>query len=138
MKIPRLRILILGLLATSLALAAAAGCSKSNVVSVSGKALRKDGTPVRGAQVIARSDESGKTVNGQTDANGHYDLGTEKAGDGVPPGNYYVVVIEDLGDEHARRPATIANKYSKPSTSGLKFTVQAAEKTVFDMSLDPK
>ena len=117
---------------------ATVGCSKSNVASVGGKVLRKDETPVSGVRVIARSDETGKTVNGQTDASGRYELGTEKAGDGVPPGDYYVIVVEDLGEERARRAPTIATKYAKPSTSGLKFTVRAGEKTVFDMSLDPK
>ncbi len=77
-------------------------------------------------------------ANGQTDASGHYELGTEKVGDGVPPGDYYVIVLEDLGDERVRRPATIVTKYAKPSTSGLKMSVTAGEKKAFDMSLDPK
>ena len=88
--------------------------------------------------MIARSEDTGKTANGQTDANGHYKLGTEKAGDGTPPGDYYVIVLEDLGDENNKRLPTIAVKYAKPSTSGLKFSVRAGEKTVFDMTLDPK
>jgi hypothetical protein len=114
------------------------GCGRSNVATVNGTVLRKDKTPVSGARVIARSEETGKSANGQTDANGLYKLGTEKMGDGIPPGDYYVIVLEDLGDEHTRRPSTVAAKYAKPSTSGLKLSVRAGEKTVFDMSLDPK
>jgi hypothetical protein len=137
MRLQRLRLLLVSLLAASLS-SATLGCSRSNVARVSGTVLRKDGTPVSGVRVIARSDETGKMGNGQTDGDGHYELGTEKMGDGIPPGDYSVIVVEDLGDEHTRRPATIATKYAKPSTSGLKVSVRAGEKTVLDMSLDPK
>ena len=69
---------------------------------------------------------------------GHYGLGIVAVGDGIAPGNYNVIVVEDRGDEINPRPATIASKYSKPATSGLKFSVQAGEKKTFDMTLDPK
>ena len=114
------------------------GCGKADVGKVTGTVNRIDGTPVIGARVIGRSGETGKSANGQTDAKGSYELGTGEVGDGVAPGNYYVIVLEDRGDEINPRPATIAPKYSKPATSGLKFSVQAGEKKAFDMTLDPK
>jgi hypothetical protein len=114
------------------------GCGKAGVASVSGTVVHQDGTPVVGARIIARSSESGKSANGETDANGHYELSRVVSDDGVLPGEYYVIVMEDRGDENQRRPATIAAKYTKPATSGLKFSVQPGEKTTFDMKLDPR
>jgi len=125
---------LIGLVAASLA-SATFGCS-GNVARVSGTVLRKDGSPVSGARVIARSEGTGKTANAETDSSGHYALGIEKMGDGVPPGDYYVIVLEDLGEEHTQRPPTIAAKYAKPSMSGLRFSVKAGEKSTFDMSLE--
>jgi len=114
------------------------GCGKATVAKVTGTVSRKDGTPVVGARVIGRSDETGKSGNGQTNAEGRYEIGTLEVGDGIAPGNYNVIVLEDRGDEINPRPATIAAKYSKPAMSGLKFSVQAGEKKTFDMTLDPK
>lgn len=116
----------------------AIGCGKSDVGKVSGTISRKDGTPVVGARVIGRSDETGKSANGQTNAEGHYEFGILSVGDGIAPGSYNVMVVEDRGDEINPRPATIASKYSKLATSGLKFSVQAGEKKIFDITLDPK
>ena len=114
------------------------GCGKATVAKVAGTVSRKDGTPEIGARVIARSDETGKSSNGQSNSEGRYEIGTLEVGDGVAPGNYNVIVLEDRGDEINPRPATIAAEYSKPATSGLKFSVQAGEKKTFDMKLDPK
>jgi hypothetical protein len=103
-----------------------------------GTVLRRDGTPVVGARIIARCEENGKTANGQTAADGHYELGAANMGDCIAAGNYYVIVVEDVDDERNSHPPTIAAKYSKSATSGLKFSVGAGEKTVFDIKLDPK
>jgi hypothetical protein len=114
------------------------GCGKAGIARVTGTVLHRDGTPVVGARIIARCEENGKTANGQTGIDGHYELGTASVGDGIAAGDYYVIVVEDLGDEHNSRPPTIAAKYSKSATSGLKFSVGAGEKSVFDIKLDPK
>jgi Carboxypeptidase regulatory-like domain len=114
------------------------GCGKTTVAKVSGTVSRKDGSHLVGARVIARSDETGKSANGLTNAQGEYELGTLEVGDGVAPGDYYVIVLEERGDEINPRPATIAAKYSKAATSGFKFSVQAGEKKTFDMTLDAK
>jgi hypothetical protein len=114
------------------------GCGKSGVASVSGTVLHQDGSPVIGARVIARSNETGKTANGETDSAGHYELGAMNAADGIAAGEYYLIVVENLGDENQRRPATISTKYAKSATSGLKFSVQTGEKKTFDMKLDAK
>src|ERR1700754_1160460 len=98
------------------------GCGKSGEASVSGTVLHQDGSPVTGAKVIARSSETGKTANGETDSAGHYELGSMNAADGIAAGEYYVIVVENLGDENQRRPATISTRYAKSATSGLKFS----------------
>src|SRR5262245_38782158 len=100
-----------GILLTTLsvcALTSTIGCSKSDVAKVTGTVSRNDGKPVVGARVIVRSKNTGKSASGQTDADGRYELGVANAGDGIPPGDYHAVVIEDLGDENNRHPPTIA------------------------------
>jgi hypothetical protein len=112
------------------------GCGGSDRAMVSGTLLYQDGAPLVGARVIARSNETGKSAYGQTNASGYYELGGSTQGDGIPPGEYYVVVTEDLGDENNRRPPTIHNKYRNPATSGLSLNVKAGEKVVLDAKLD--
>lgn len=85
---------------------------------------------------MARSNETGKSAYGQTNASGYFELGGEQQGDGIPPGEYNVTIVEDLGDEDNRRPRTISSKYRNPATSGLSLTVTAGEKAVLDAKLD--
>jgi hypothetical protein len=117
-------------------LAVFTGCGGADKAAVSGTLLHQDGTPVIGARVLARSNETGKSAYGQTNASGYYELGGSEPGDGIPPGEYYVTIVEDLGDEDNRRPPTISNKYRNPATSGLSLTVMAGEHVVLDAKLD--
>jgi hypothetical protein len=114
-----------------------AGCGEADTARVTGTVLRQDGTPVAGARVIARSDETGQTVYGQTDTNGHFELSTAQVGAGVPPASYTMTIAEDPGDREQRRAATIAAKYSNHSRSGLNFRVAAGERKRLDLRLDP-
>ena len=118
-------------------LPAVAGCGDTNKASVSGTVVRKDGSPLVGARVVARSKETGTSGTGLTDQQGKYELGTSEIGDGIPPGNYYVIVIEDLGDPDNPQRPRISTKYMRPSASGLQLGVQAGENMAFDMTLDP-
>ncbi len=122
----------------SLVLSFVIGCGSSDRGYVVGTIVHRDGTPLVGARVIARSATSGKSANGQTDGEGKFELGTNQTGDGVAPGDYYVVVLEDRGIENNRLPPTISDKYGGGSTSGLKFSVNAGEKAKLDWKLDPK
>jgi hypothetical protein len=119
-----------------LAISTLAGCGGSDRAAVSGTLLQQDGTPLVGARVIARSNETGKSAYGQTNGQGYFELGGESAGDGIPPGDYYVTVVEDIGDENNPRPQTISSKYRNPSTSGLTLSVKAGQKAVLDAKLD--
>jgi len=113
-----------------------AGCQSSDKVSVSGRVVRHDGTPLKGATVIARSDETSKWAKGITDTDGHYELGAAVAGDGIPPGIYHVTIMENLGFSGLNKP-TVPAKYVSPNTSKLQLTVPKGKKFVFDITLDP-
>ena len=90
-----------------------------------------------GAKVTFRSPGTGKTAIGYTSADGYYELGAAKPGEGLLPDGYYVTVFEDRGPEEAMKPPTVNVKYTLPGDSGLKFKVTADGDSVYDMVLDP-
>jgi hypothetical protein len=111
------------------------GCSSSDRSRVSGQIVRHDGSPVGGALVTARSNETGKWASGTTNVEGRFELRVADAAEGLEPGNYYVTVAEDLG-ESGQRPRTIPARYEKPSASGLQLTVKAGEDATLDIKLE--
>ena len=113
----------------------AAGCGESHA-TVHGTLKRADGTPLKGARVICRSPETGVTASGRTDANGHYELGVLQPGDGVPAGEYYVVIAENLGAIDNPRPRTINGKYQSASHSGLKLELNPGETREYSLTLE--
>jgi hypothetical protein len=113
-----------------------AGCGGDDRASVSGTLQRRDGTPVVGARVIARSHETGKSAYGQTNGEGYFELGVKEEGDGISPGDYYVTIVEDLGDQRNPLPRTISDKYRNPAKSGLSLSVKAGEESILDAKLD--
>lgn len=118
---------------------AAAGCGNSQT-SVVGQALRSDGTPLVGATVTARSEDTGKWASGITDENGRFELSPPGKADRLPPGTYYVTIAEAANpgfDADQQPPRTIPQKYEMPNTSGLQVEVAAGEPTVLDVKLDP-
>jgi hypothetical protein len=117
----------------------AVGCGGSQTSHVSGQVLRHDGTPLVGATVTARSNETGKWASGITDEEGRYRLQSPNNESGLPPGDYYVTIAEASHpgfDADQQPPRTIPQKYEMPS-SGLELAVKAGEPTVFDVRLDP-
>jgi hypothetical protein len=111
---------------------ATAGCGGSDHGRVSGTLVRKDGAPIVGARVVANSSETGKTAYATTDANGQF-----KISEGLLPGNYIVVVLEDLGDPDRPQRPSIAAKYRDASRSGIGISVTAGDTTELDLTLDP-
>ncbi|MBA4105261.1 MAG: hypothetical protein C0485_05850 [Pirellula sp.] len=111
------------------------GCSSSDIATVSGQVVRHDGAPVVGAQLTARSAESGKWASGMTDQNGQYSLSQAANERGVAPGSYDVIIVEDRGDVDGPRVRTIPRKYGDAATSGLTFSAQAGQAIVFDVKL---
>ena len=114
------------------------GCGGSGNARVSGRVVRKDGTPLVGARVLARCEDTKKSAYGTTDADGKYDLNLAQLGDGVEPGKYTISIVENRGGFDSRAPATIAAKYSDGQTSGLAFEASAGAKVDLEIKLDPK
>ncbi|WP_425397316.1 carboxypeptidase-like regulatory domain-containing protein [Aeoliella sp.] len=109
------------------------GCSDRAYVQ--GRVTRTDGSPVVKARVIARSADTGTSAHGLTDESGDYALGVMEKGDGLPPGEYTVVIVEDLGEFESPKPATVHPNYRHPTTSGLSLTLEPREKRAFDLEL---
>jgi hypothetical protein len=114
------------------------GCARqADRAYVTGTLQTRDGTPLRGASVIATSPETGKSAQGRTDQDGNFELGMTEKGDGLAVGNYNVGIVEDRGDPDNRRPPTIAAKYGDPAKSGITLTVTAGESKELNLKLDP-
>jgi hypothetical protein len=130
----RLRVLVplLALLAT--------GCA-SGRYPVSGRVTYEDGTPVREGTVIGETTVDGKVVGvqGNIESDGSFTWGSDRPGDGAPPGTYKVLVMpRALGDlelAEGKRPA-VAGKYTKFETSGHTVEVKA-ERNVFNVTVSP-
>lgn len=112
------------------------GCGRSDNAKVTGKLLRRDGTPVVNAKVIARSKETGKSASASTNDEGDFAIGAVDQGNGLPPGDYAVVIVEDRGDPDHRRRPTIAAKYRDPDKSGVSVSVKPGENKKLDLTLD--
>lgn len=114
-----------------------AGCGSSDHGRVTGTLLRYDGAPLIGARVIAKSNDTGKSVTGVTDEEGRFELSAGDTRIGIEPGNYYVIIAEDRGPLDSRRPPSIAAKYTQPSQSKIVLDVKAGESTDLNLTLDP-
>ena len=114
------------------------GCGgKYDLHGVEGTVTLKDGTPLADLRLMFECEKPRISVTAATDASGHYRVGTLKADDGAPAGNYRVVVAEPApADPDKMRPRRIHSKYSRFETSGLEFTVNEGNNT-FDIQLDP-
>lgn len=118
-------------------LAGATGCSKSDKVYVSGNVTLKDGTPVEGVRVLFRSNKTGNSARGLTDANGRYELSSLAPGDGIEPGKYYVTLAQNTVGEDNTAPTIYHEKYRSP-TQELIFDVESDQANVIDIKLDPQ
>jgi hypothetical protein len=114
-----------------------AGCGGSDRLPVTGQLRHKDGTPLVAARVTARSDKTGKWATADTDAEGRFALGTTATGEGLPAGEYYVIVVEYRGSMDNPAPATIHPKYADPGASGLSVKVAPGETAELNATLDP-
>ena len=112
------------------------GCGKSGNAKVAGKLLRHDGTPLVNAKVIARCQETGKSASASTNEEGYFAMGAGGQSDGVPPGDYAVVIVENRGDADHRSRPTIASKYRDPAKSGVSMIVKAGDNKDLNLTLD--
>src|SRR5947209_3370895 len=104
------------------------GCGSSKY-PVTGTVALDDGTPVTKGLIVFERVDGGPpvTARGNVGPDGRYALSTDKAGDGVPPGRYRVLInpleLSDLPDEKKDFPFDV--KYLKFDTSGLECLVQS-------------
>jgi hypothetical protein len=118
-------------LACGVMFAALPGCGGGSVYPVRGQIRYREGDPARdlaGGTVEFQSEEATKSARGPIDADGRFELSTEKPGDGALPGKHKVLIVPPEGDSpEARRKHSLDPKYSRYETSGLEATVE--EKT---------
>jgi len=112
------------------------GCGESRPPNypVSGQVVLKDGTTLKeGGRVVFMKVGSQPAVraNGYFGPDGKFELTTYPTGDGVPAGDYEVMVVpsvpDDQGDlserEYIKAMEPIDSRYQNPKGSGLRFTV---------------
>jgi hypothetical protein len=103
------------------------GCG-SGKYPVRGTVTLEDGTPLtRGLVIFERVGEGRPmTARGNIQADGRYELSTDKPGDGAPPGLYKVVInpldTSDVPDEKKILPFDL--KYLNLRSSGLECEVK--------------
>jgi hypothetical protein len=117
---------LLGLFSAAVALLAAFGCGNGKY-PVRGTVTLDDGTPLSKGMVVVERSAGGAavTARGEIGPDGHFELSTDKIGDGVPAGRYRVLInsmdLSDVPDEKKNLPFDI--KYLKFTTSGLEYEV---------------
>jgi hypothetical protein len=114
----------------------AVGCGGEPRGHVSGRVVRDDGTPVAAAVIMARAEKTGKSASAQTDVDGHYSLGVAQMGDGLPPGDYALIVMEERMGLDGGGNRTISARYRDYEQSGLSFSVADGEAKTFDVTVD--
>jgi hypothetical protein len=114
----------------------AAGCGGEPRGHVRGRVVRSDGTPVAAAVIMARAENTGKSASAETDADGRYALGVAQMGDGLPPGDYTLIVMEERMGLDGGGNRTIPARYRDYAQSGLTFTVADGETKTFDVKLE--
>jgi hypothetical protein len=126
-----------------LAAAMIAGCGGSGVQLRGTVTFSEDGLPVNAGTVCFVAGNS--ISRGDLQEDGTYRVGTNKPGDGIPPGTYTVYIINTekteeipIGNEGNfidRTVQTVHRKYTSPSTSGITVTVDRSTKT-FDFQVE--
>jgi hypothetical protein len=122
-----------------LALAILGGCGSGGIYPVDGQVTWKDGSPAQdlaGSLVFFEQAEKKTSSRGLIQADGSFQLTTNKDNDGAPAGEHTVLIIEvgrkSLGgpDASAIAPSKIDTRYSTPSTSDLRATVKAGRNKI--------
>src|SRR4051812_47537600 len=118
--------------AVMLLLSLLVGCG-SGIHPVDGKVLWQDGTPateLAGSHVVFDLPERQTGARGYVQPDATFHLTTHTPDDGALPGEYRVMIIEvgrkSLGGPDASQiaPGAMNSRYSDPSTTDLRATVQ--------------
>jgi len=106
------------------------GCGSRITATVNGQLVYPDGTPAKGLEghvVIFEGvgpDGKNYSANGVVNAQGEFELTTEKPGDGAPIGLCKVMIARRQIDAERTAPAVIDRKFESFDTSGLEFEVK--------------
>ena len=111
-----------------------AGCGGSGT-SVTGTVKYSDGTPVPAGMVMFTGEKYSAT--GEIKADGTYEMGSLRPGDGVPAGKYQVSIGgEAVGSDYEKKPALVDKKFTDPSTSGLEVTIEEGASKEFPIVVE--
>lgn len=115
----------------------AAGCGRSGLAPVRGQLVYPDGRPAKelvGCTVVFEAtDADGRSVGavGEVDADGRFEMTTNKPGDGVPIGTNKVSINPRWRGESDRPdPLPVHEKYGNADTSGLTVDVKPGSNPV--------
>ena len=111
-----------------LLVALAAGCGPT-MGQVDGKVVWADGKSagdLAGSLVVFESAATRLSARGSVRPDGTFQIGTNEADDGLPVGEYEVIVMEHriAPEGSPLPPAKMDLKFSDLKTSGLKFTIK--------------
>ena len=117
--------------------ALASGCGRSGLASVQGNLVYPDGRPAKelaGCTVVFEATmPDGKPVGavGEVDAEGRFEMTTNKPGDGAPLGTNKVSINPRWRGESDRPdPLPVQQKYASAATSGLTVEVKPGSNSV--------
>lgn len=91
--------------------------------SVEGKVTFEDGQPVVGVVVSFSSLDERANASAMTDDEGRYYVDAED-GEGLPAGDYRVVVGLPVDEQETAPPVAVDPKYANKKTSGLSTTIK--------------
>ncbi len=117
---------------------AAAGCSKGEMQSVTGKITLPDGKPAAGVVITFDSPTLHLSASGQANDAGEYSLSTNVPGDGAKVGSYQVAVrqLGPADSSQGEPPRQFPKRYEDAATSGLTFDVKAGQTNRYDITLE--
>ncbi len=124
-------------------LLAAAGCGGNKLHPVRGQVVYQDGSPVKGLEggqvVFEGTGPDGKkySATGPLDAEGRFELGTEKPGDGAVAGKNRVLISPPTSEGDIPKPKVIDPKYETFERSGLEYEVKPGQKNEYRIKVDP-
>ena len=121
----------------------ATGCGGSGLAPVRGQLVYPDGRPAKelvGCSVVFEAtgtDGKALGATGEVDAEGRFEMTTNKPGDGAPVGvNKVAIGARWRGSERAD-PLPILDKYASTETSGLTIEVKPGSNDV-TITVEPK
>ena len=111
------------------ALLPVSGCGSNT--KAGGSVTFSDGTPVDRGMV--KFSDGQHQYTGQINANGTFELGGLKPGDGLPPGTYRVSVIGAVGENDV---PLVEAKYESSEESGISFDVAKGRNEPFKITVE--